>query len=554
MEQKPVMVTLSEGEKGWEKDLGQFRIKAYIPKTDCPKDLMNYGFWSPYLLVFDDTKKTLEEGKALAQKSGLAQIASSFGAAVYFVSPAEGISFAEAPKNLYELVMEESAIGQYYEDGIVLTWDRFQKKFGLPMLRGTVSRTVLYGVGEAADYLAENCLKTLNGRGMFGPGDITPAVCILDSLSKPVSAQRRDLPVASLNNSKEINAQLSASVDAFYEADTTDLWKVYKEFAQNYRRMVGHLQTEPDFDKLGMVAEPGEYVVTTSKDNQGDDKGTETHKVGYMAFYNKAILTGDKKVPMVMCYHGGGDSAMFMAWVSGWYDIARKYGFLLVCVENHLNSTATEMMELMKALQEKYPVDAEKLYATGFSMGGCKSWDMYQEYPEVFAGIAPMDATFDVGLNVFGQPSVKEKINEDVLVPIYYIGGEKTPLPELPFQEAKCLNRMAYVLRVNKCVKQNTMSFDKQELWENPIWGIAGEKISKHEDASRNDWLTLHYFPSRDGHCYTVFGSVQNQGHEVRHHSCEYAWNFLNRFRRLSDGTLIEEQGKKECCLADINE
>ena len=34
-------------------------------------------------------------------------------------------------------------------------------------------------------------------------------------------------------------------------------------------------------------------------------------------------------------------------------------------------------------------------------MGGCKTWDLYQEYPDVFAAVAPMDATFDVGCNLF---------------------------------------------------------------------------------------------------------------------------------------------------------
>ena len=114
-------------------------------------------------------------------------------------------------------------------------------------------------------------------------------------------------------------------------------------------------------------------------------------------------------------------------------------------MENHLNSTATEMMELIEILKDRYNIDSTRIYATGFSMGGCKSWDLYQEYPQVFAGLAPMDATFDVGRNIYDQ-EVKKGINENVIVPIFYAGGEITPLPELPFQ--------AQIITVNRIIQE----------------------------------------------------------------------------------------------------
>ena len=78
-----------------------------------------------------------------------------------------------------------------------------------------------------------------------------------------------------------------------------------------------------------------------------------------MIFYNKKIMSDGKKVPLMLCFHGGGDSAICMATLSGWYKIAHENNFLLVAIENHLNSTATEMMELIEHLKEKYPEFAE---------------------------------------------------------------------------------------------------------------------------------------------------------------------------------------------------
>ena len=244
-----------------------------------------------------------------------------------------------------------------------------------------------------------------------------------------------------------------------------------------------------------------------------------------------------EEVPLVLCFHGGGDSAMCMVTLSDWHLVASKHDFLLVSVENHLNSTATEMMHLLAHLKQKYSIDSERIYATGFSMGGCKTWDMFQEYPDVFAALAPMSATFDVGLNVYGQPV--ENINREAPVPVFYVGGEKTPLPELPFQEQKCVNRMAYVLEVNKAKTPYDVSFEEKDSWENPIWGMDGDMIFRARDNHRGSVLTMHLFESENGCCYSIFASADNQQHEMRHLNCENAWKFFEQFRRLPDGRII---------------
>ena len=170
-------------------------------------------------------------------------------------------------------------------------------------------------------------------------------------------------------------------------------------------------------------------------------------------------------------------------------------------------------------------------------MGGCKSWDMYQEYPKVFAAVAPMDATFEVGLNAYGQPV--ENYNQDTIVPVFYVGGEQTPLPELPFQAQKCTDRMGYVLRVNKAKAKYDVNFEDQSNWENPIMGINGDLIRKEKDENRGSVLTMHLFESENGCCYSIFGSGSPQQHEMRWLNCENAWKFFSQFRRLANGELV---------------
>lgn len=536
MEKMPQLVVLNDGSKMWENRFEKFEARVYMPKCDLLTDVINYGFMTPYMLVFEENKYTWEEAKQFADESGLSRIAGEYGGSVVFIHPTNEGGWQEAPEDLFAAIISETKISQYYQDGVAKMRDRFTGNWGKLYIRGALHRSTLYGFGASADYIARNCLKTIEGDSLYGKGDITPVVCILQNLSVVPKPERRDIPVISIGNSEAVNHALKAGLDHVLVKEKADYIADFKAFIKKYRRMVGYLDAEPDLEAMGMTVEPDYCVVPTAPDNRGDDKDTKEHKIGYVAYYNKGIMNQGEKVPLVMCFHGGGDSAMCMVALSDWHLVVNKYNFLLVSVENHLNSTATETMALLEHLKEKYPIDSERIYSTGFSMGGCKTWDMFQEYPRVFAAVAPMDATFDVGLNVYGQPV--ENINQDTVLPVFYVGGEQTPLPELPFQESKCMNRMAYVLKVNKAKTKYDMKYEEKDSWVNPIWGIDGDVICKAKDENRGSVLTMHLFESENGCCYSIFGSASNQAHEMRHLNCENAWKFFSRFRRLPNGDI----------------
>lgn len=536
MEKMPKVNNFPDGSKFWGHTFEQFNVLVYIPKCDLPTDVINYGFMTPYFLIFVEQKYTAEEAKHFADDTKLSEIARRYGGSIVFVYPENEGGWEEATENLFTAIISESKIGQYYRDGVLRTRDRFTGEWGDYYIRGALHRSYLFGFGKSADYIAKNCLKTIEGDGLYGKGDITPAVCILQNLSVMPVPERRDIPVVSIGNSEAVNELLAENSDYIFIKEKADYIEIFDGFIKKYRRMVGGINIEPDLDAMGMRVEPGYCLVTTAEDNRGDDKDTKEHKLGYVAYYNKRIMDMGEKLPLVMCFHGGGDSAMCMVALADWHLVANKYDFLLVSVENHMNSTATETMELLEHLKEKYPIDNERIYATGFSMGGCKTWDIFQEYPGMFAAVAPMDATFEVGCNVYGQPV--ESINKDTVLPVFYVGGEDTPLPELPFQATKCLDRMKYVLEVNKAKTRNEAEFDRQDEWDNPIWGIDGDVICKANDEEKGSVLTMHLYQSENGCCYSIFASATNQSHEMRHLNCENAWKFMSRFKRQKDGTV----------------
>lgn len=530
MKQFPEMQVCDNGAKLWQHSFESFRVKVYVPEGNPLADIVNFGFKAPYLLVFEENEMTMEQAAAFAEERGFAKVAADYSASVVFVYPNNETGWDGATEQLFIDLVAESRIGPYFQDGVFRSMDRFTHQWGELFLRGAIFRTFLYGKGKSADYIARCCLKTLQGLYLWGPGEITLTAATLEGLSIVPDVQRRDIPIVSIGNSAEINAALERDCDHLLIRDAANMEDEFRSFLQPFKRWCGVLEKEDDMTGIGMVEEPAFAVVPTSADNLGDDKDTEQHRIGYIAWYNKGLLDAGK-VPVVLAFHGGGDSALHMAHVSGWYRVAKRNNFLLITVENHLNSTATEAVALLEELKKKYPIDEKRVYASGFSMGGIKTWDLFQEYPGVFAALAPMGATVEVGHNVYFGPTGKE-INQSVPVPVFYCGGEISPLPELPCQGQKCVDRMAWVLKVNDVDRVYDVEYENRSTWDNTFLGINGDRVEQICDTSRGSTLTVHYFTSRDGVERTAFSSVSGQAHECREHTCEHAWQFMSRFTK----------------------
>ena len=530
MTERP-QVRETTGGKCWEHTFEQFTLKAYVPDNGLDGQVNNYGFRAPCLLVFEEQPQDMESAVIFARETGLAKIAADRDTSVLFIHPAKG-GWAEADESLYAAVISEIKMIVVYRDGIVENYDFFAKQFKGYFVRGAIFRADIYSFGASADYVAAHLLKTLQGEYLWGPGEITPAMCSMERLSVVPDVQRKDIAVLSVGNGAEINKAFEGCRHLLVK-DRAEYEKDFDAFVKKFKMWCGQIQYEPDFPALGMTEDAGSYTVKTSPDNMGKYKDEPTHKVGYFAYYNNDIF--DKgPAPLVVGFHGGGDSSMYLTYVAGWWEVAHKYGFLFVSVENHMDVTATEAVELIGELKKRYRIDEHRIYATGFSMGSGKTWDCYQEYPEVFAGFMPCSALFPVYTTFFGKP-VTEKLNKTVPGAVFYSGGEESPLPELPFQAPTCLERVQYVAEVNKLKKAEAFKnadFEKKDGWEEARWAVPGDRTEQVPDPSRGSVLTIHYYDSEDGVCRTAFAGVSGQQHECRQHSCENAWKFVSRFTR----------------------
>lgn len=179
IENRPVVTTYDDGSKMWSNTFSTFKAKVYVPETKLPQKTINFGFSAPYLLIFEEYEYSEADAKKYADENGFSQIASEHATSVVFIYPTCEGGWLQAQDGLYEELIENSKIHQYYEDGYAILNNRFTNSCDGYAIRGAIFKTMLFGRGVSADYIGTHLLKTINGAGLWGPADVTPTAVVL---------------------------------------------------------------------------------------------------------------------------------------------------------------------------------------------------------------------------------------------------------------------------------------------------------------------------------------------------------------------------------------
>ncbi len=509
---------------------------------------LQLNFTAPVYLVYGDkTRYTEEEAARMVQHYGLDLAAADGGGLVLVLcgSSAEGWTAADADAYHAVLRSMNPDTSAEYVFGVGKGRNFFTKAEELRIV-GFPQTVHLVGIGKGADFVGANMLRPLQEerRGPDGKVSVTdrsPASVLLADASRVPTVDagvipgsdtyRLPLRVSAINcpaGTADALRPLGPGNWRSVEADFGDkgLSPVLLNFNTRYLRQAEQLLPVPDYARLGIACRKEYRTVPTAPENR--DISTPTHDIHYALFYPEELDLQRDHVPLLLTFHGGGSTALFMSIASQWPQIAREEGFMVAAVDQHTSCPAKEIMALIHALKERYPcIDMSRLYANGYSMGGVKCWELIEQFPDVFAGIAPMHGSFAVGVeDIPAQPT-----------PVFYVAGETTFLPEFPSQGENLQQRLDYVLKLNR------VPMDYQPDYSvNPWWGINGHRREQIPDPVTylNSILTVEYFDSEDGRCITAMAGGSNEGHEVYDRNCRAAWAFLKRFSRAADGTIIE--------------
>lgn len=528
--------------------VGANQVLVYHPDDNANEtSSVKTSCTAPVFMVFGDGKFEPDSAAAYAREKGLAEIAAANGSNVVFINPIGDTwsdEDAEAYGNIAQAINDSST--EASENGITVSANFMTKETEIKMV-GSQSRIYIYGENQGADYVAGAALKVVEAPTFWGGTvNVTPAGVTLSGLSEAGSVEENDIPVVSIGNSEEVNAALEEKCGSVTAEEAADYAAEFTEIIGNNRRQAGVLLPIYDYAAEGIVETVETYTVETTEDNASEAyAGTEEHPISVVTYYAEDLDVENGNVPLVLCFHGGGNTALFEAQATEWPLIGKENGFITVSVDLHYpNCSAGEIVELIEQLKENYSIDSTRIYASGFSMGGCKSWDLFEQYPEVFAGLAPMDASFEPGVDSYGNPV--ENVNKDVTVPVFYVGGETSPLEELPSQAEKLVDRVNNLFEVNQVAKAYDCSFEKKEEWENAIWGVDGDLSYQVTDqkAFLDSTLSVEVFQSEDGKYYTALACASNQSHEVYARNSWAAWDFLSQFSRQEDGSIAVNEVK----------
>jgi len=485
----------------------------YVPEESENLDRVSIV---PITLVFGDEHYTRESAHRTAIDSGLAEIAKEEGSIVVFVNP-EGDTWSERDADTYLEILthftENEGFASAGESG---------------PYPGFVERTFVYGEGSGADFVAEHLAKEviLDQGPEWGLRDLTPAFISLynNTVLPEVTDYNNDLPIVAVNSiegTEERLAELNRRSE-LYAVETSEIRDGFDnnlilstyEIGGANRRIESVIVQLPDYEAEGII----ETI---------EVKELSTGSIRYHHYIpNHLDLDQEGSIPLVMIYHGGGNTGEFHSLTSDWPLVGKEEGFMVVSVDRHMSNTTEENIELLDMLFEEYPaIDQSRVYASGFSMGAVQSWDLAARFPEYFAGIAPNGA----GMFLDDQLEVLP-----YKIPIYYVGGAISPLAELPSKPDHNVvdDALAFFLEMNGI--DDNYQYDANA---DVTWGIAPTDTYSTQDELFGRDIDVSYYMSDDGEIYTALAAV-DKSHLAYGSDAWLAWDFISQFSRNSDGTI----------------
>jgi predicted peptidase len=175
------------------------------------------------------------------------------------------------------------------------------------------------------------------------------------------------------------------------------------------------LSQDQDVEKAEAPA-AGKQVAQTKTLKTAD--GTE-FSMSYWLYLPKDY-EAQETVPLMIFMHGAGERGDDLAKVKAWgpprlIDAGQEFPAIVVSPQCPKNKwwNPEQLKALLDAIELEYKVDANKIYATGLSMGGFGTWSLLASYPEYFAAGIPICGG--------GQP---ERAKDFFEVPVWAFHGD----------------------------------------------------------------------------------------------------------------------------------
>ncbi len=266
------------------------------------------------------------------------------------------------------------------------------------------------------------------------------------------------------------------------------------------------------------------------------------------------------KVPLMMFFHGGSDNPAEAAEMTKFHELGEREGFITCYPWGTDRCGWNSVMDpqlcddvgfnalLIDHLIASYPVDAGRVYLSGFSNGAAQAMSVALRYPEKIAAICPIDSNWPGkrgGYQAVDYADIRpfavgmeRKTERDFRMPVWYTYGTREPNYPV-FRRSTQQNQYDFWKQYNHIPVRPT-----PEAWGyNPtgcgVTGDISEVLMPSRRHPHHAYDVQRFFtaddPRLDLYNYVI---MRDKGHEVAQMDPALGWAYVRRFRREADGSL----------------
>ncbi len=171
----------------------------------------------------------------------------------------------------------------------------------------------------------------------------------------------------------------------------------------------------------------------------------------YLVYLPEAVATSDRSWPAIIFLHGSGERGTNV------WDVTKHgppkivkgekdFPFIVFspqCPPGEQWQTDA-VAAFVKEMKRRYPIDPDRVYLTGLSMGGSGTWSTLLAHPGLFAAAVPICGRADTNGLPYLKPEKLEKIKH---LPIWIFHGAKDPT--VPVKQSEEMNAALEALGAN---------------------------------------------------------------------------------------------------------
>lgn len=260
---------------------------------------------------------------------------------------------------------------------------------------------------------------------------------------------------------------------------------------------------------------------------------TPDGETGYLYLTDEILAHPEKKVPLVLAMCGTGHDTRKDAADMGWVDLARNGEFIVLAPNYHNGSTYSEtdtIASVVEYITENYPVDAARVYSTGFSNGGALSVALCRDYPQLFAGIAAFGWMVDMPdrNGVYAAYDMPFQLIQGTAEYTYKTNSGAMAVMRDEQQALRALFRM------NEMITQSA----RADYAKVPYWGYEPDETHTLTRGDR-EWQFSDYYKDGYTHPFAQLVLIEGAEHTPHQYEAQAAWQFLKQYSRNEKGEIV---------------